>query len=64
MVQPVGAASARTIQAVLPDIGRGMDRLTPVVEDSVRRGLSDDPQADEALPQPQSETTSPDFPTS
>ena len=64
VVQPVGAASARTIQAVLPDIGRGMDRLTPVVEDSVRRGLSDDPQADEALPQPQSETTSPDFPTS
>ncbi|WP_122465468.1 CvpA family protein [Brevundimonas lutea] len=64
VVQPVGAASARTIQAVLPDIGRGMDRLTPVVEDSVRRGLSDDPQADEALPQPQSETTSPDVPTS
>ncbi len=59
---PVGAASARAIQAVLPDIGRGMDRLTPVVEDSVRRGLSDDPGADEALPPPQSETTSPGDP--
>lgn len=64
VVHPVGAASARTIQAVLPDIGRGMDRLTPVVEDSVRRGLSEDPQADEALPQPQSGTTSPGDPSS
>lgn len=63
-IHPVGAAAARAIQAILPNIGRGVDRLSPVVASSVRDGLADgpapdDPAADPALPQPQSDTTSP-----
>lgn len=67
-IHPVGAASARTIQAILPNIGRGLDRLSPVVSSSVSRGFSDDPgaddpaAADQALPQPQSAPTSPPNP--
>ena len=52
---PVSAVGARAIQAVLPGIGRGADLLSPVVDSSVRKGFS----GDEALPQPQSGTTSP-----
>jgi len=52
---PVSAVGARAIQIVLPGIGRGADILSPVVDSSVRKGFS----GDEALPQPQSGTTSP-----
>lgn len=51
----VSAVSARTIQIVLPGIGKGADALSPVVDSSVRKGFSQD----EALPRPQSGTTSP-----
>ncbi|MBK5952751.1 colicin V production CvpA [Rhodospirillum rubrum] len=52
---PVSALGARAIQMVLPGIGRGVDAISPVVDSSVRKGFSDP----EALPQPQSGTTSP-----
>lgn len=55
---PLTAGAARTIQVVLPGIGRGMDAVSPVVDSSVRRGFSDD----EALPPPQTGNTSPDDP--
>ena len=51
---PVSALGARTIQIVLPSIGRGADAITPVVDSSVRRGFSDG----EALPPTQSEPNS------
>lgn len=51
----VSAGSARVIQWILPGIGRGADALAPVVDSSVRRGVS----GDDALPQPQTGTTSP-----
>lgn len=56
VVYPATLMAARTIQVVLPGIGRGMDAVTPVVDSSVRRGFSDD----EALPPPQTDNTSPD----
>ena len=52
---PVSAFGARAIQMVLPGIGRGVDAISPVLDSSVRKGFSDR----EALPQPQSGTTSP-----
>ena len=55
---PLTAGAARTIQMVLPGIGRGMDAVSPVVDSSVRRGFSDG----EALPPPQTGDTSPDVP--
>lgn len=51
----VSAGAARTIQFILPGIGRGMDAVSPVVASSAREGFS----GDQALPQPQSGTTSP-----
>lgn len=51
----VSAGAARTIQWVLPGIGRGADAVTPVIDSSVRRGFGDD----QALPPPQSTPTSP-----
>jgi membrane protein required for colicin V production len=54
-LHPLSAGAARTIQAVLPGIGRGADALVPVVDSSVRRGFSED----EALPKPHSGNTSP-----
>jgi len=51
----LSAASARLIQFVLPGIGRGMDAVSPVVASSAREGFS----GEEALPRPQSGTTSP-----
>lgn len=50
----VSASAARAIQWVLPGIGRGADAVTPMVGSSVRDGFS----APEALPAPQSPTTS------
>lgn len=58
LVNPLTAGAARTIQMVLPGIGRGMDAVSPVVDSSVRRGFSDG----EALPPPQTGDTSPDVP--
>lgn len=51
----LSAGAARTIQFILPGIGRGMDAVSPVVASSAREGFS----GDEALPRPQSGTTSP-----
>lgn len=51
----VSASAARAIQFVLPGIGRGMDAVSPVVASSAREGFSND----QALPRPQSGTTSP-----
>ena len=51
----LSAGAARTIQIILPGIGRGMDAVSPVVASSAREGFSDD----QALPRPQSGTTSP-----
>lgn len=50
----VSAGSARAIQLVLPGIGRGADALAPVVDSSVREGIS----GDDALPPSQSQTNS------
>jgi membrane protein required for colicin V production len=47
-VFPLGHASARVIQTVLPTLGRGADALSPVIGSSVRDGFSDD---DTATPQ-------------
>lgn len=47
-VFPLSHASARTIQTVLPTLGRGADALSPVIGSSVRDGFSDD---DIATPQ-------------
>lgn len=58
LVHPLTAGAARTIQLVLPGIGRGMDAVSPVVDSSVRRGFSDG----EALPPPQTGNTSPTVP--
>lgn len=55
MLRPVTAGAARMIQIILPGIGRGADALTPVVTSSVSQGFS----GDEALPSPQSDSTSP-----
>lgn len=52
---PVSAAGARLIQIVLPEIGRGVDAIAPVVESSVREGFS----GDDALPPAQSGPNSP-----
>lgn len=57
-LRPLSAGAARAIQIILPGIGRGADAISPVVDSSVRRGFSDDP----ALPEPQSEPTSPPAP--
>ena len=40
-VFPLSHASARVIQVVLPTLGRGADRLSPVIGSSVRDGFSD-----------------------
>ena len=46
----LSAGSARAIQFILPGIGRGADALAPVVNSSVREGIS----GDDALPPSQS----------
>lgn len=51
----LSAGSARLIQIILPGIGRGADAIAPVVDSSVRRGIS----GDDALPRSQSEPNSP-----
>ena len=51
----LSAGAARAIQVILPGIGKGMDAVSPVVASSAREGFS----GDEALPRPQSGTTSP-----
>lgn len=40
--------SAHAIQWILPGLGRGVDAVTPLVDGSIRRGFSDDPD----LPRP------------
>jgi membrane protein required for colicin V production len=50
----VSAGAARTIQFILPGIGRGVDAVSPVVNSSVREGFTDR----SALPAPQSAPTS------
>lgn len=52
---PLSAGSARLIQWVLPGIGRGADALAPVVDSSVREGIS----SDTALPKSQTGPNSP-----
>jgi membrane protein required for colicin V production len=52
----VSAGAARSIQFVLPGIGRGADALAPVVDSSVRQGFS----GDDALPKTQTGPNSPD----
>jgi len=42
---PAGAASARTLQLVLPEWAKIADRVAPVVERSVRKGATDQPQS-------------------
>ena len=54
-LRPLTAGAARMIQIILPGIGRGADALTPVVTSSVSKGFSND----EALPSPQTNSTSP-----
>ena len=54
----LSAGSARTIQWILPGIGQSVDAVTPTLDSSVRRGFS----GDDALPQPQTEPTSPTDP--
>ena len=50
---PVSKTGARLIQWVLPGVGRGVDKLSPVVSGSVKKGMS--PQDDRrAAPTPQS----------
>ena len=44
-VFPLSAGAARVIQAILPNIGRAADQVTPVVVDSARRGATDQPQS-------------------
>ena len=44
-VFPLSHASARVIQIVLPTLGRGADRLSPVIGSSVRDGFSGDDTA-------------------
>lgn len=51
---PISMKAARTIQIILPGIGRGADAIVPFVDSSVRRGFSDD----EALRSPQTHNTS------
>ena len=53
-LRPVSAGAARTIQIILPGIGRGADAISPVVDSSVRRGFS----GDQALPSPQTSPNS------
>ncbi|QBX38042.1 CvpA family protein [Brevundimonas sp. S30B] len=40
--------AAHAIQWILPGLGRGVDAVTPLVDGSIRRGFSDDPD----LPRP------------
>ena len=40
-LSPLSEGSAKTIQVVLPTLGKGADALTPVVGSSVREGFSD-----------------------
>ncbi|MBX9459947.1 MAG: CvpA family protein [Brevundimonas sp.] len=54
-LRPLTAGAARTIQIVLPGIGRGADALAPVVSSSVSEGFKDD----DALPRTDSGPTSP-----
>ena len=55
MLYKLSAGSARAIQVILPGIGRGADALAPIVDSSVREGIS----GDDALPKSQSRPTSP-----
>lgn len=50
LVYPAAAGSARVLQLVLPTWAKVADSVAPVVEDSVRRGASDQPQSDDNSP--------------
>lgn len=50
MLYPAAASSARVLQLVLPTWAKVADSVAPVVEDSVRRGASDQPQSDDTSP--------------
>ncbi len=50
MVYPAAASSARVLQLVLPTWAKVADSVAPVVEDSVRRGASDQPQSSDTSP--------------
>ncbi|HEY0052126.1 MAG TPA: CvpA family protein [Caulobacteraceae bacterium] len=50
---PVSKTGARLIQWILPGVGRGVDRLAPVVSGSVKKGVNPD-AANRASPEPQS----------
>lgn len=54
-IYPLSAGSARLIQWILPGIGRGADALAPVVDSSVREGIS----GNDALPNSQTGPNSP-----
>lgn len=45
MVYPAAAVSAKALQLVLPTWAKIADKVAPVVQDSVRRGASDQPQS-------------------
>ena len=45
MVYPLAAGTAKVIQLVLPTWAKFADKVAPVVQDSVRRGASDQPQS-------------------
>ncbi len=45
MVYPAAAGSAKVLQLVLPGWAKVADKVAPLVEDSVRRGASDEPQS-------------------
>jgi membrane protein required for colicin V production len=45
MVYPVASLSAKALQLVLPTWAKIADKVAPAVEDSVRRGASDQPQS-------------------
>jgi membrane protein required for colicin V production len=51
-VYPISKAVAKTIQAVLPNWARMADRLTPAVEQSIRRGASDGPDSSPIYAEP------------
>jgi membrane protein required for colicin V production len=45
MVYPAAAVSAKALQLVLPTWAKIADKVAPAVQDSVRRGASDQPQS-------------------
>lgn len=53
LTYPLSASAARLIQAILPDIGRAADQVTPRVIESARRGATDQPQSPANEPPPE-----------